>query len=248
MSPNPVTRNKFDAVLFDLDGVLTATAKVHAACWKEMFDAFLLRYGKRCARELPSFDIATDYRLYVDGKPRLDGVRDFLKSREIDLPEGEPGDGRDRDTLHGLGNYKNELVNEAIEANGVEVYPDSIECVRRFKAAGLRMAVVTSSRNCDTVLHSAGIGGFFDVRVDGNVIRERGLRGKPEPDSFLFAAELLGAEPARAVVIEDAISGVQAGRAGGFGLVVGVGRHGNLQELRANGADIAVRDLSELPA
>ncbi|MBN2320434.1 MAG: beta-phosphoglucomutase family hydrolase [Acidobacteria bacterium] len=248
MSPNPVTRDKFDAVLFDLDGVLTATAKVHAECWKKMFDAFLLRYGKRTGRELPPFDIATDYRLYVDGKPRLDGVRDFLKSRNIDLPEGNPDDGPDRDTVHGLGNYKNEMVNEAIDTTGVEVYSSSIEWARRIKNAGFKLAVVTSSRNCDAVLKSAGIGDLFEIRVDGNVIHERSLRGKPAPDSFLLAAKMVEVEPERAVVIEDAISGVQAGRTGGFGLVVGIGRHGSLEELKANGADIVVRDLGDLQA
>jgi beta-phosphoglucomutase family hydrolase len=246
MSPNPVPRDRFDAVLFDLDGVLTATAKVHAACWKKMFDAFLQRYGKQIGKELPPFDIAADYRLHVDGKPRLDGVRDFLKSRNIDLPEGNPGDGRDENTVHGLGNYKNELVNEVIDTEGVEVYSDSIEWARNIKDAGFRLAVVTSSRNCDAVLESAGIGDLFEVRVDGNVIREQNLRGKPAPDSFLYAASLVGVEPERAVVIEDAISGVQAGRAGRFGLVVGVGRHGSLEELKTHGADIAVKDLKEL--
>jgi len=248
MSPNPVTRDKFDAVLFDLDGVLTATAKVHAVCWKKMFDAFLLRYGRRTGKALPPFDIETDYRLYVDGKPRLDGVRDFLKSRNIDLPEGNPGDGREENTVHGLGNYKNELVNEVIDTEGVEVYSGSIEWARSIKDAGFRLAVVTSSRNCDAVLESAGIGDLFGVRVDGNVIREQNLRGKPAPDSFLYAADLVGAEPERAVVVEDAISGVQAGRAGGFGLVVGVGSHGSVDELKANGADIVVQDLTELAA
>jgi beta-phosphoglucomutase family hydrolase len=233
MSSNPVTRDKFDAVLFDLDGVLTATAKVHAECWKKMFDAFLRRYGKRTGRELPPFDIATDYRLYVDGKPRLDGVRDFIKSRNIDLPEGNP---------------KNAMVNEAIDTTGVEVYSSSIEWARRIKNAGFKLAVVTSSRNCDAVLKSAGIGDLFEIRVDGNVIHERSLRGKPAPDSFLLAAEMVGVEPGRAVVIEDAISGVQAGRAGGFGLVVGISRHGSMEELNANGADIVVRDLGDLQA
>ena len=248
MSPNPVSRDKFDAVLFDLDGVLTATAKVHAECWKKMFDTFLLRYGKRIGKELLPFDIATDYRLYVDGKPRLDGVRDFLKARNIDLPDGNPDDGRDEDTVHGLGNYKNDLVNKAIDSSGVEVYSGSIEWARHIKDTGFRLAVVTSSRNCDAVLESAGIGDLFEVRVDGNVIHERNLRGKPAPDSFLFAAQQVGVPPGRAVVVEDAISGIQAGRAGRFGLVVGVDRKDNSDELKANGADIVVKDLGEFLA
>jgi len=243
MCSNPVTRDKFDAVLFDLDGVLTATATVHATSWKQMFDLFLLHYGERIGKKLPPFDIASDYRLYVDGKPRLDGVRDFLKSRRIELPEGNPGDGRNEQTVFGLGNYKNELVNEVIDTTGVTVYSDSIAWARRIKSEGFRLAVVTSSRNCDAVLESAGIGDLFEVRVDGNVIHERKLRGKPAPDPFLFAAKKIGVGPARAVVIEDAISGVQAGRAGHFGLVIGVGRNGNLDELKANGADVVVKDL-----
>jgi beta-phosphoglucomutase family hydrolase len=243
MTQHPITRGKFDAILFDLDGVLTATAKVHASCWKKMFDAFLARYGKRIGKELPPFDIATDYLLYVDGKSRLDGVRDFIKSRKIDLPDGNPEDGRDKDTVHALGNHKNELVNQEIETNGVEVYGDSVEWARLMKDDGFKLAVVTSSRNCDTVLEAAAIGNLFEVRVDGNVIREQKLLGKPAPDSFLFAAKLIGVEPERAVVIEDAISGIQAGRAGGFGLVIGIARHGNLDELKANGADIVLKDL-----
>jgi beta-phosphoglucomutase family hydrolase len=246
MSSNPVSRDKFDAVLFDLDGVLTATAKVHADCWKKMFDAFLNHYGESAGKRLPPFDIESDYRHYVDGKPRLDGVRDFLKSRGIELPEGNPGDSRYEQTVFGLGNYKNELVNEAIGTTGVEVYSDSIAWAWKIKKEGFKLAVVTSSRNCDAVLESAGIGDLFEVRVDGNVIHERSLKGKPAPDAFLFAAEQIGALPERAVVIEDAISGVQAGHAGRFGLVIGIARNGNSGELLSNGADIAVMDLGEL--
>jgi beta-phosphoglucomutase family hydrolase len=245
MCANPVTREKYDAVLFDLDGVLTATAKVHAACWKEMFDVFLERYGKKTGRKLSPFDIAADYRLYVDGKPRLNGVRDFLKSRNIELSEGNPDDGLDEMTVFGLGNYKNELVDRSIKTGGVEVYGDSIAWARIIKNRGFRLAVVTSSRNCNAVLNAAGIGDLFEIRVDGNVIHERRLRGKPAPDSFLFAAKQVGTDPARAVVIEDAISGVQAGRAGQFGLVIGVAREGNFDELTTSGADITVKDLGE---
>jgi len=248
MSSNPVTRDRFDAVLFDLDGVLTATAKIHAACWKKMFDVFLDRYGKGIGSELPPFDIESDYRLYVDGKPRLDGVRDFLKSRNIKLPEGNPDDSLEEKTVSGLGNHKNELVNEAISSMGVDIYPDSIAWAREMRDGGFRLAVVTSSRNCDAVLESAGIGNLFEVRVDGNTIHEQNLTGKPAPDAFLFAAKQVGALPERSVVIEDAISGVMAGRAGLFGLVIGIARKGNSRELLANGADIVVNDLGEFLA
>ncbi|MEJ2245851.1 MAG: beta-phosphoglucomutase family hydrolase [Acidobacteriota bacterium] len=245
MSSNPVNRDKFDAVLFDLDGVLTATAKMHAACWKKMFDAFLRSYGESIGEKLPPFEIESDYRLYVDGKPRFDGVRDFLRSRHIELSEGNPDDSRYEQTVFGLGNHKNELVNEAIQATGVEVYSSSIDWARKIKNEGFRLAVVTSSRNCSAVLESAGISDLFEVRVDGNVIHERNLNGKPAPDAFLFAAEQVGSLPDRTVVVEDAISGVQAGRAGRFGLVIGVARKGNSEELLANGADISVKDLGE---
>lgn len=248
MSSNPATRDRFDVVLFDLDGVLTATAKVHAACWKKMFDAFLDLYGKNIGRQMPPFDIESDYRLYVDGKSRLDGVRGFLESRNIELPEGNPDDGLHEQTVFGLGNHKNKLVNEAIGALGVEVYPASIAWARKIKNDGFRLAVVTSSRNCGLVLESAGIGDLFEARIDGNVIHERNLKGKPAPDAFLFAAEQFGVPPERAVVIEDAISGVQAGRAGRFGLVIGIDRKGNSEELLANGADVVVTDLGEFLA
>ncbi|MGP0594353.1 HAD family hydrolase [Nitrospira sp. T9] len=245
-APNPITRDKFDAVLFDLDGVLTATAKVHAICWKKMFDEYLLNRASRSGEPFQPFEIATDYRLYVDGKPRFDGVRDFLRSRGIELPEGTPADSPQIETVCGLGNHKNEMINAVIESNGVEVYEGSIALVRRIRKEGIEVAVVTSSQNCDVVLKAAGIGSLFNVKVDGNVIHNENLSGKPAPDAFLAAAKKLGVDPKRSVVVEDAISGVQAGRDGGFGLVIGVARKGDSEELRQHGADIVVKDLGEL--
>lgn len=243
---SPITKEKFDAVLFDLDGVLTATAKLHAACWKEMFDEFLATRGEACGEPFRPFEIATDYGPYVDGKPRYDGVRDFLASRGIRLPEGEPGDPPGRETVCGLGNRKNELVEKKLESEGVETYPGSIALVRELRAAGFRTAVVSASRNCGTVLAAAGIAGLFDARIDGEVaVRDR-LEGKPAPDTFLAAAKALGVAAARSVVVEDAIAGVQAGRAGAFGLVIGVDRAGVARALRENGADVVVKDLGEL--
>jgi alpha,alpha-trehalase len=243
-----ITPERYDAVLFDLDGVLTDTARVHAACWKRMFDAFLERSAERSGEPFRPFDPDGDYRHYVDGKPRYEGVRDFLASRGIELPEGDPADPPGRETLCGLGNRKNELIGEALASEGVEVYQGSVELVRRLRARGLRTAVVSSSKNCAAILAAAGIAELFELRLDGEVAARQDLAGKPAPDTFLRAARLLGVEPARAVVVEDAISGVQAGRAGGFGLVVGVDRHGDAGALRANGADVVVGDLGELLA
>lgn len=236
---------RFDAVLFDLDGVLTDTARVHAASWKRMFDGFLKQRADATGEPLQPFEI-DDYRLYVDGRPRYDGVRDFLQSRGIELPEGSPEDPPDRDTVCGLGNRKNEIVTEVIESGGVDAYPGSVALVKYVRNHGLRTAVVSASANCAAVLEEAKIANLFDVRVDGIVLEKRHLRGKPEADSFLEAARQLGVEPGRAVVVEDAISGVQAGHAGGFGLVVGVSRKNDEDDLAKNGADIVVHDLEEL--
>lgn len=241
-----ITPERFDAVLFDLDGVLTATAAMHAACWKEMFDEFLQRYSRTRSEPFRPFDEETDYRSYVDGKPRLEGVRSFLESRAIDLPEGEPPDPPGHDTVWGLGNHKNELVHAAIAAGLVDAYPTSIELVRRLEERRIKTAVVSSSRNCQAVLRSVGIEDLFLVVVDGRLAEERMLRGKPAPDTFLEAATMLGIAPARGVVVEDAIVGVQAGRAGGFGLVIGVDRDGIADALRDQGADVVVSDLAEL--
>lgn len=238
--------DRFDAVLFDLDGVLTDTASVHAECWKRTFDEYLRGRADRTHEPFRPFDIESDYRLYVDGKRRYDGVRDFLRSRGIDLPEGSRGDPPDADTVCGVGNRKNELLNRALEEGGVEVYQGSVALVRALRSAGKKTGVVSSSANCASVLRAAGIEDLFDVRVDGKVAAELGLPGKPAPDTFLQAARELGVDAARAVVVEDAISGVEAGRNGGFGLVIGVARHDEPDVLRDNGADVVVSDLGEL--
>jgi beta-phosphoglucomutase family hydrolase len=233
-------------VLFDLDGVLTATAKIHAACWKKMFDEFLRKRAEERGEPFRPFDIATDYYRYVDGKLRYDGVRSFLESRAIDLPFGNPDDPEGAPTIIGLGKLKDNLVKAELKKGNVEIYEGGVALARHVRRLGMKSAVVSASKNCEAVLEAAGIAGLFDLRVDGVVADRLNLPGKPAPDTFLKAAELLGVEPARAVVVEDAISGVQAGRAGNFGLVVGVDRQGDAEALRQNGADIVVTDLSVL--
>ena len=245
-SKRAITRDRYDAVLLDLDGVITDTASVHAACWKQMLDEYLQRRAAQRGEAFRPFDIATDYRLYVDGKPRYDGVRDFLTSRGIRLPEGSPDDPPEAETVDGLGNRKNDLVNKIIEDKGVEPYEGSVKLLYQLRHQGFKIAVVTSSQNCTAVLKAAKLEHFFDVQVDGNTIHARQLAGKPAPDTYLMAANLLRVEPARAVVIEDALSGVEAGSNGKFGLVIGVARKGNANELRRYGAHVAVNDLGEL--
>ena len=242
---NPITRDKFDAVLFDLDGVITDTVKMHATCWKKMFDEYLRKRANKEGESFIPFEIASDYKLYVDGKPRFDGVRDFIRSRGIKLPEGTPEDSPETETVCGLGNRKNDLVNEVIDSVGVDAYESTITLARQIRDAGIKIAVVTSSQNCDAVLKAAKIEDLFNVRVDGNTILEQHLSGKPAPDSYLEGAKRLGVDPKRSVVVEDAISGVQAGRNGKFGLVIGVDRKGNAEELKKNGADVVVKDLGE---
>ncbi|MEV0964002.1 MULTISPECIES: HAD family phosphatase [unclassified Streptomyces] len=232
--------------LFDLDGVLTRTAKVHAAAWKEMFDDFLRGRADREGTEFVPFDAVRDYDEYVDGRPREDGVRTFLASRGVELPDGAPDDPPERDTVGGLGTRKNELVLRRIREDGVEAYEGSVAYVHAVRDAGLRTAVVSSSANCRDVLAAAGIEDLFDERVDGVVAREQRLHGKPAPDTYLAAARALGVPPAEAAVFEDALAGVEAGRAGNFGLVVGVDRTGQAEELRRHGADVVVDDLAEL--
>jgi len=241
-----VSRDQYDAVLFDLDGVITNTANLHARCWKQMFDEYLRNRAQHTGEAFRPFDLARDYLVYVDGKPRFDGVRDFLRSRGIQLPEGHPNDPANIETVHGLGNRKNDLVNRAIAEMGVEPYAGTVQFIHQLRRDGFKIAVVTSSQNCDAVLKAAKLEDCFEVRVDGNVIQAERLAGKPAPDTYLMAAKLLGVEPIRAVVIEDAISGVEAGSNGKFGLVIGVARKGNAEELKRHGAQLVVDDLGEL--
>ncbi len=228
------------ACLFDLDGVLTDTAKVHAAAWKEMFDEFLR------TRDQTPFNLTSDYEQFIDGKQRFDGVRSFLESRSIQLPEGTPDDPPGADTIGGLGNRKNELVLALIHSRGVEAYEGSVRFVRAVREAGLRRAVVSASANCREVLEAAGITDLFEVVVDGVVAARDHLRGKPAPDTFLAAARLLGVPRGEAAVFEDSLAGVAAGRSGGFGIVVGIDRLGHADALRGHGADVVVSDLAEL--
>jgi beta-phosphoglucomutase family hydrolase len=232
--------------LFDLDGVLTETAKVHDAAWKQMFDAFLRDWSQRTGQPFVPFDPVKDYDEYVDGKPREDGTRSFLASRGIELPEGSEDDPPDAETIGGLSNRKNQIVLRRIHTDGVEAYPGSVRYVRAVRDAGLRRAVVSSSANCHDVLVAAGIEDLFEARIDGIVAEREHLRGKPAPDTFLAGARALGLEPAQAVVYEDALAGVAAGRAGKFGYVVGVDRVGQADALREHGADVVVTDLAEL--
>jgi beta-phosphoglucomutase family hydrolase len=234
------------ACLFDLDGVLTQTALVHNAAWKETFDAFLSAWSARRSEPFRPFDPGPDYHVYVDGKQRADGVRSFLASRGINLPEGLPDDPPDAETINGLGNRKNLLVLERIRAGAVQVYPGSVDYLQAVRDAGLRRAVVSASANCKDVLEAAGVADLLEVRVDGIVARQLGLPGKPAPDTFLEGARRLGVEPRNAAVFEDALAGVAAGRAGSFGFVVGVDRVGQADALRRKGADTVVRDLAEL--
>ena len=237
---------ELDAILLDLDGVVTETAETHARAWKATFDEYLRQRAARVGGSQEPFDLKQDYERYVDGKPRFDGVASFLQSRGIYLPPGEDGDPPEKETIRGLGSRKNQLFLEAIRRKGVEVYGTSVDFMKRAKAHRLRVAVVSSSRNCREVLKATGIGELFDAQVDGVVAKEWMLAGKPAPDTFLEAARRLGVKPNRAAVVEDAISGVQAGKAGDFKLVVGVSRHGQPELLRQSGANIVVSDLSEI--
>ncbi len=229
--------------LFDLDGVLTDTAAVHTVAWKQTFDAYL---QERDGDAFVPFDTSSDYPRYVDGKPRADGVRSFLESRQIDLPDGDPDDGPDRETVHGLGARKNELLLALIERDGVEVFPASVRYLEAVRAAGLRTAVVSSSANTRQVLEVTGLTPLLELRMDALVARERGLAGKPAPDTFLAAAADLGGGPQDSAVFEDALAGVASGKAGGFAYVVGVDRAGQADALREAGADVVVRELDEL--
>ncbi len=238
--------DKIRACLFDLDGVLTKTAKVHDAAWKEMFDDFLRKRSASTGQPFVPFDPVKDYDEYVDGKPRADGTRSFLASRGITLPDGNPDDPPDAQTVFGLSNRKNQIVLKRIRSDGVEAYDGSVRYVRAVKDAGLPRAVVSSSANCRDVLEAAHIADLFDAEIDGVVAERDHLRGKPAPDTYLAGARALGVEPAAAAVFEDALAGVAAGRAGSFGFVVGVDRVGQADELRQHGADVVVTDLGKL--
>ncbi|MDT7651578.1 MAG: hypothetical protein QOI36_2984 [Pseudonocardiales bacterium] len=234
------------ACLFDLDGVLTQTAKVHAAAWKQMFDDYLRARAERDGTPFREFDVKADYGPYVDGKPRLEGTDAFLRSRGIVLPPGGPGDAPDAETIHALATRKNELVQEKIRTVGVTVYPGSVRYLKAVKDAGLATACVSSSANAEQVLDVAGLSSLIDHRVDGVIAKERGLPGKPAPDTFLAAAADLRVDRSQAVVFEDALAGVASGKAGGFGYVVGVDRLGQADALREHGADTVVTDLAQL--
>ena len=250
--PASVDLSSFAAWLFDMDGVLTKTALVHAEAWKEAFDAFLLEETKRTGTAYAPFDVESDYEKYVDGEPREDGVRNFLAARGIKLPEGADGDPPDARTVEGLGNRKNDLVLEVMRTKGVAVYDGAVALVKQLRILGVKVAVVSASENTKAALTTAGIISLFDAFVDGHVVKDLHLAGKPAPDSYLQGAKELGVEPGRAVVVEDALAGVEAGRAGHFALVVGVDNHdaGNghvyADQLVAHGADVVVRDLAEL--
>ncbi len=238
----PFSRSDYDAFIFDMDGVLTRTARVHAAAWKELFD----EYRKRTAGTWQPFDPDEDYRRYVDGKPRYDGIRSFLASRGIEIPFGTPEDDREKETICGLGNRKNAFFREHLKKQGVETYGPAIDLVRKLRTAGFGTAVISASRNCERVLREAGLLDLFDVRVDGVASEKLGLKGKPDPDIFLEAARRLGTDPGRSVVVEDALAGVEAGRKGHFGSVIAVDRTGHPESLRDAGADLVVADLSEI--
>lgn len=237
---------EIQACLFDLDGVLTKTATVHAAAWKEMFDGFLRARSAATGETLAPFDIVHDYDTYVDGKPRADGTRDFLASRGISLPEGSDDDPPEADTVRGLGSRKNRMVLRRIHDNGVEAYDGSVRMLQKAREAGLRRVVVSSSANCRDVLVAAGLIELVEGWIDGIVADREHLRGKPAPDTFLAGARMAGVHPSRGVVFEDALAGVEAGRAGAFGWVVGVDRVGQGDALKSHGADVVVTDLAEL--
>lgn len=236
----------YEAILFDMDGVLTATAKVHSACWKRMFDEFLQKQAAKKGEDFVPFEIATDYKKYVDGKKRYDGVRSFLQSRQIELPEGSPDSPPDELSVCGLGNKKNILIHEVLNSDGVEVYEGSLKLVQYLREQKIPLAVVSSSNNCEAILRAGGINDLFDTRVDGTVAAELHLAGKPAPDMFIQAAKNLGAQVSKSVVVEDAISGVEAGRNGNFGLVIGVSRDDDPETLLKHGAKYVVSDLGEL--
>jgi alpha,alpha-trehalase len=241
-----ISRRDLDAVVFDLDGVITRTVTAHAAAWKRLFDEFLASYSAQGGEDLSPFDIDRDYRRYVDGRPRYQGVRHFLSARHIHLPMGDPSDPPDRETVCGLGNRKNTYFQQTVKEEGVELYGCAVALVKRLRKAGIRTAVVSASKNMELILQRAGIADLFDARVGGIVAERLGLDGKPDPDTFLEAAERLGVDPRRAAVVEDAIAGVMAGRRGRFRLVIGVDRGGQREALREHGAHVVFSDLCRI--
>ncbi len=243
---NIFSKSTYDAVLFDLDGVITTTEKIHSACWKKTFDEFLRAWATERGGNFIPFSETADYLEHVDGKPRYEGVRCFLLSRGIKLPEGNRSSPPGELSVFGLGNRKNQLFKETLGKDSPGVYETSVALARHLKEAGFRLAVVSSSRNCRAVMKATEIENLFEVTVDGVTAAEKNLRGKPEPDTFIEAASALGSEPQRSIVIEDAAAGVAAGARGGFGLVIGVARKRNEKELLSNGADVVVSDLGEL--
>ena len=240
------SKYSFKSVIFDLDGVVTKTALVHAAVWEEIFDEYLRLREERDKEPFREFTHQNDYLPYVDGKPRYKGVKSFLESRGINIPYGEPTDSPDTETICGIGNKKNAKFCQVLRAKGVEVYPSTIELIKSLEAAGVKIGIASSSKNCKEILEVAKIENFFKTRVDGIVSVELGLKGKPEGDIFVTAAFNLGTIPAESIVVEDASSGVAAGRNGGFGLVIGLARENNQKELLEDGADLVVTDLSEI--
>jgi len=240
--PFTISPDQYDAVILDLDGVITRTAAVHARAWKEMFDEYL----ESREESYEPLDIRSDYRKYIDGKPRYDGVQSFLESRGISLPYGSPEDSPDTETVCGLGNRKNELFREIIHRDGVEVFEDTVVFLHTARDNHMKTGVISSSKNCREILETADLLQLFDTRIDGVVSKERGIPGKPEPDVFLEAARELDTTPSRAIVFEDAIAGVQAGKDGEFGLVIGVAREGGEDRLLNNGADLTIRKFDEL--
>jgi trehalose 6-phosphate phosphatase len=242
----PINLADYKAVLSDLDGVITKTARLHAAAWKRLFDGYLAHVSAQTGTTFKPFHLEEDYRLHLDGKPRHNGVRDFLTSRGLNLPIGDPSDSADRETLYGLGNKKDTYFETALRETGVDVYPGTVEFLHLAKRVGAKVAVVSSSHHCAEILDAVGLTPLFEVRVDGHEIDRLHLAGKPAPDSFWEAARRLAVDPRCAIVIEDALAGVRAGHAGGFGLVIGVDRRNQAEALRDQGADIVVGDLSDL--
>ena len=236
----------FEAVIFDMDGVITKTALTHAAAWKKMFDEYLKERETKHGEKFVEFTHAGDYLPFVDGKPRYKGVADFIKSRGIDIPFGDPSDLPGAETCCGLGNQKNVAFNEVLDKDGVEVYPSTVALINELKKAGIKLGVASSSKNCKPVLERVDLLNVFEARVDGVVSAELGLHGKPEPDIFTTACDIVKANYAKSIVVEDAVSGVQAGVKGKFGLTIGIARENNIKELKEAGADIVVEDLEEI--